>query len=325
MAEKKKAPKRVAAPQGGSKRQAAPSQPQSQQQSQPQSKRSDVVRCENCGEFYSTTYKTCPFCDDRPGRGVTGRRVDVDGASYGSSVTPLQVVLLVISLALIATAAFIVFRLVKPMILPSGGSSSVGTSQSGGQLPSGSQSGGSTSGEGPAPASIVLDRIGPLTLRPGENFQLSATVSPAGVTTPVVWSSSDTSVATVDEYGNITVVYEGSGEARATITAACGEVSATCEIQCGTGSSEPGTTTPGTTTPGTTTPGTSSGGQRTGRITNAENGLNIRSGPGTTYDVVASAANNAVVVILDEADGWYHIDYGNGKTGYVSKDYVTIG
>ena len=27
------------------------------------SRRNDVIRCENCGEDYSITYKRCPFCD----------------------------------------------------------------------------------------------------------------------------------------------------------------------------------------------------------------------------------------------------------------------
>ena len=29
----------------------------------PPRRNTDVIRCENCGEEYSTTYKRCPFCD----------------------------------------------------------------------------------------------------------------------------------------------------------------------------------------------------------------------------------------------------------------------
>ena len=32
----------------------------------PPRKNTDVIRCPNCGEEYSTTYKRCPFCDERP-------------------------------------------------------------------------------------------------------------------------------------------------------------------------------------------------------------------------------------------------------------------
>ena len=27
--------------------------------------RSQTVQCPHCGEYYSVTYKYCPFCDDR--------------------------------------------------------------------------------------------------------------------------------------------------------------------------------------------------------------------------------------------------------------------
>ena len=40
-------------------------------------RRSDLIRCDNCGEYYSVTYKRCPFCDERPERPGQpgGRRV----------------------------------------------------------------------------------------------------------------------------------------------------------------------------------------------------------------------------------------------------------
>ena len=51
---------------------------------------------------------------------------------------------------------------------------------------------------------------------------------------------------------------------------------------------------------------------------------NIRSGPGTTYEKVASASNGAEVTILGEENGWYKIKYNNTDTGYVSKEYVSV-
>ncbi len=70
------------------------------------SRRSDVVRCEKCGEDYSVTYKRCPFCDERPGRGgVVGKRVaNTRGGGYGRPVNPVQIVGLVVSLVLIIAA-----------------------------------------------------------------------------------------------------------------------------------------------------------------------------------------------------------------------------
>ena len=76
-------------------------------------RRSDVIRCENCGEEYSVTYKRCPFCDERPGRpsrpggrSSGGRRVanNKRGGGYGGPVNPIHVIWLVISLVVIIAA-----------------------------------------------------------------------------------------------------------------------------------------------------------------------------------------------------------------------------
>ena len=83
--------------------------------------RNDVIRCEKCGEDYSVTYKRCPFCDERPGRPGVGH----------SGRHPVQLVGLVISLAIIAAAVFIVFTYVSPLIFHNqGGTNPGGTSSS---------------------------------------------------------------------------------------------------------------------------------------------------------------------------------------------------
>ena len=73
---------------------------------QQENRRSDVIRCEFCGEDYSVTYRRCPFCDERP-----GRRID-DRGTRG----PLQVAVLVVTLIIILAAAFIVFSKVAPLL-----------------------------------------------------------------------------------------------------------------------------------------------------------------------------------------------------------------
>ena len=75
----------------------------------PPRRNTDVIRCENCGEEYSTTYKRCPFCDERPGGRsyppVGGRRVAGGSRSgRGIQANPLQVGGLVLSLVLIIAA-----------------------------------------------------------------------------------------------------------------------------------------------------------------------------------------------------------------------------
>lgn len=61
----------------------------------------------------------------------------------------------------------------------------------------------------------------------GETVELTATVVPENATNKTVtWKSSDESVAKVDAAGKVTSIKEG----KATITASCGSVSATCEV-----------------------------------------------------------------------------------------------
>ena len=51
--------------------------------------------------------------------------------------------------------------------------------------------------------------------------------------------------------------------------------------------------------------------------------LNLRSGPGTGYEKLASIPASAVLTITGSENGWYKTTY-NGVTGYVSSDYVVL-
>ncbi len=51
--------------------------------------------------------------------------------------------------------------------------------------------------------------------------------------------------------------------------------------------------------------------------------LNVRSGPGTSFDKVATLSSGAPVEIIEELDEWYHIQ-ADPVTGYVSKEYITV-
>lgn len=282
----------------------------------PPRRNTDVIRCERCGEEYSTTYKRCPFCDERPGgRGyapVGGKRVS------GGGPNPLQVGGLIVSLILIITAAVIVFKYISPAIFGDKGSSSVSTSQS---TPGSSQDGSSgDSSQVQAANSVTLSR-NEVSLAAGEDYPLTATVDPEGV--KVTWSSSDTSVATVDENGTVKNVYTGTDKTTVTITATAGDKSAQCQVTCtgdGTGTSSGSSGQTGTSS-GTLAPNTEA------VIVNADGGLNIRSGPGTNYEAKASTTDGATVTVLEDAgNGWYKIKfalgYGKYDEGYVMGTYL---
>ncbi len=51
-------------------------------------------------------------------------------------------------------------------------------------------------------------------------------------------------------------------------------------------------------------------------------GVNMRSGPGTSYSVLATLPKNTSVTLAGRSGGWYKVRYGS-LTGYVSGDYIT--
>ena len=53
------------------------------------------------------------------------------------------------------------------------------------------------------------------------------------------------------------------------------------------------------------------------------NGVNLRSGPGTGYSIYACLPKGTYVTVNGVEGGWYKVTY-NGKTGYMSKDYVSV-
>ena len=93
-------------------------------------------------------------------------------------------------------------------------------------------------------------------LNVGKSVTLTATVTPEEIAadTTVTWSSSDETVATVDESGKVTAVATGN----ATITATAGEESATCDITVQKATSKPAANSKPTTnsTSGNTSTGT---------------------------------------------------------------------
>ena len=50
--------------------------------------------------------------------------------------------------------------------------------------------------------------------------------------------------------------------------------------------------------------------------------LNVRSGPSTKYNKVGTVYKNNTLTILDESNKWYKVKLSNGKTGWVSGQYI---
>lgn len=335
---------------------------------QQENRRSDVIRCEFCGEDYSVTYRRCPFCDDRAGVPMEsrsrsskkgGRRVaptNKRGGGYGGAVRPVQVIGIALSIILIIAAIYIVYSVLAPLFGGGeGGGSSIGdpavsVSQSDVSVPDVSTPDVSvpdvSAPDVSTPDVSVPDVSTPVvvpvvkatgvtlsasdvTAKANESFTLRATVTPSNTDDTVVWSSSDESVAKVDQKGMVTNVNTASSQKIATITVKVGDVSATCTVRCKGGSSgnaQPSGTT-ATQPAGNTQTGTAKTVNASG-VFNTGN-ANIRSGPGTGYKAQDSTVLNAQVKVLEEtADGWYKITYsgrgGAATTGYVIKSAVTL-
>ena len=283
------------------------------QQTTSVNKKSEMIYCERCGEDYSATYRRCPFCDERP-----GRRIDDRGAR-----SPLQLAVLIVTLIIILAAAFIVFSKVAPLL--KGPSVSTDPETPGVEQPAEP----STPAEPVVPEIEVPDKTDPaavpasaivlsrtdITLVHGETYALAATVAPTDTTDTVVWSSDRPDVVDISPEGAVTNKNTTGEKVVVNVTATAGGVSATCVVRCNSGAT--------LVVPEPSTPGEPVSGNTPAKVTNAGNGLNVRSGPGSNYNKVASISNGTKVTILEDAgNGWYKIDYGNGKTGYASSSYI---
>lgn len=326
---------------------------------QENNRRSDVIRCEFCGEDYSVTYRHCPFCDDMAGSSAGGRaggrggkRVATNkrGGGYGGAIQPVQIIGIALSVILIIAAMYIVYTVISPLLSggkdpvssQSGVQSSVSTSQPGvsqsqpdvsqpdpsvstSQVPDPSTSSGVVTPIVSA-TGIKLNKTD-ITLAANEVFRLQATVTPADSDDTVVWTSSNEAAAKVAEDGTVTNVHTGSGQVQVTITAKAGNVTATCVVRCKPGST--GGNTGSTGNGNTGSEGTATTISGTGVVTGTSTGLFVRKGPGSNYEAQDTAENGAELTLLeDTGTGWYKVSYtglgGRTTTGYVSKDYIKV-
>ena len=304
----------------------------------------NLVHCASCGEDYSAAYKACPFCgspntpDSRPASyefdgqdvfdrpdvqptGKGGKRLQGAGGQPSTPPPPInwpRLITFLCSLVIIAAALVMVFTVVYPHLRDvsnpdANPSASVSVSPTATLSPEGL-------------AGMTLDTTD-LTLQSQQTHTLAVTFDPADWKGTVSWSSSDETCATVDENGVVTNVNTSGTQRRAVITATAGGQAVTCTVYCQ--STAPVTPAPTTEPQPTPTPNSQSGSIANGSkgsIMNAAGGLRVRSGPGTSYDVLASLKNGDPITVVSYAgNDWYEIEFNgnNGtKTGYIMGEYI---
>ena len=290
--------------------------------------------CPVCGEKYSDTYRSCPFCEEeknfRRGKGPKrkgGHRVRQGGPSLLSPMLVIAILLMAVLLVYLLFGKAIGEKLgwgQNPAgSEPSGVVSSQGSSGA-------SSSGASSSGEEPVvdpePAGLTYEAA--LALPDGltlSKTDYSTNVGDPDVTLSVsdgsgsyTWLSENDAIATVSESGKVTAVANGT----VNILVTDGNQKAVCIVRVKGGSAPATPTTP-------TDPTPTGGSLKLGAATviNAPGGVNVRSGPGTENEAIASLVNgNDVTIKADAGNGWYEITFvGNGGVdtdGYVKGEFL---
>lgn len=229
------------------------------------------------------------------------------------------------SLVIIAAALVIVFTVIYPQLRQS--SETTASADSSSQQPSSGL------------ASLSLNTA-QLTLSSGGSYQLILSVLPTDWAGVAVWSSSNDQLAIVDSTGRVTNVNQTASSGQAIITVEAGGLTTQCVVTCQgaavVASDPPVVPTPVATQPPIVTQppvvntpapsGLAPGDDAV--VVNADSGLRVRSGPGTTYGILASLLNgNRVTVSANAGDGWYEITFsgpgGETTTGYVLGEYLS--
>ena len=285
--------------------------------------------CPVCGEKYSDTYRSCPFCEEeknfRRGKGTKrkgGHRVRQGGPSLLSPMLVIAILLMAVLLIYLLFGKAIGEKL-------GWGQNPAGSEPSGAVSSQGS-SGASSSGEEPVvdpePAGLTYEAA--LALPDGLTLSKTdystnvgdpdVTLSVSGGSGSYTWLSENDAIATVSESGTVTAVANGT----VNILVTDGNQKAVCIVRVKGGSAPATPTTP-------TDPTPTGGSLKLGAATviNAPGGVNVRSGPGTENAAIASLVNgNEVTIKADAGNGWYEITFvGNGGVdtdGYVKGEFL---
>ena len=297
-----------------------------------------MKRCPVCGEKYSDTYRDCPFCEEeealREGAKLRRGRRAAPRSRQFSLVTPTLIVLIFMMAGLLVYLLYgdqlkEKFRKggedvtpptedVTP-VKPQPTEPDV-TEPEPGDTPD-SEPG--TMPEAPSDTTTTTDYGNMMALPSGlklstEDFTLrsvgeTATIRASGGSGSYTWASEDDGVASVDQNGKVTAISQGT----VNVVVSDGSKKGVCIVRCNVSG---GAATP-------TTPSGSSLKAGSAKVVNGGNGVRVRSGPGTNYDILATISNGGSVKIVESAgDGWYKITFsdvgGVTTTGYMKGDYL---
>lgn len=159
-----------------------------------------LIKCPKCGEMYSDSYRTCPFCQEDEalkGRAAAPRRKVTRRRRAPSILGPAMVLVVVLAAVLVGVLLF------------------------GGKGNAEKPDDPAVVEPDPAPATpLTLDQT-TLNLNQAETATLTVTGAE-----DVLWTSSDTNVATVDDTGLVTAVAKGKTILKATV----GDQSVSCFV-----------------------------------------------------------------------------------------------
>lgn len=159
-----------------------------------------LIKCPKCGEMYSDSYRTCPFCQEDEalkGRSAAPRRKVTRRRRAPSILGPAMVLVVVLAAVLVGVLLF----------------------------------GGKGNAEKPDDPAVVEPDPAPTTPLTLDQTTLNlnqaetATLTVTGAE-DVLWTSSDTNVATVDANGLVTAVAKGKTILKATV----GDQSVSCFV-----------------------------------------------------------------------------------------------
>ena len=297
-----------------------------------------MKRCPVCGEKYSDTYRDCPFCEEeealREGAKLRRGRRAAPRSRQFSLVTPTLIVLIFMM------AGLLVYLLYGDQLkekFRKGGEDATPptedvtpvkpqptepdvTEPEPGDTPD-SEPG--TMPETPTDTTTTTDYGKMMALPSGlklstEDFTLrsvgeTATIRASGGSGSYTWASEDDGVASVDQNGKVTAISQGT----VNVVVSDGSKKGVCIVRCNVSG---GAATP-------TTPSGSSLKAGSAKVVNGGNGVRVRSGPGTNYDILATISNGGSVKIVESAgDGWYKITFsdvgGVTTTGYMKGEYL---